>query len=57
MLLELNTHANDSETYALADFELAIVAADEAAHAALEALLARRDATQAALPVGWRTEH
>jgi len=57
MLLELNTRADDSETYALAVFELAIAAADEAAQAALEALLARRDATEAALPVGWRTEH
>ena len=47
--LELNTRADDAETYALAVFELAIAAADEAAQAALEALLARRDATSAAL--------
>jgi hypothetical protein len=51
-LLELNSRADDSETYALAVFELAIAAADEASQAALEALLARRDATEAALPAG-----
>jgi hypothetical protein len=51
-LLGLNSRANDAETYALAVFELAIAAADEAAQAALEALLARRDATSAALPPG-----
>jgi hypothetical protein len=55
-LLELNTRADDSETYAVAAFELAIAAADEAAEAALEALLARRDATEAALPSGWVAE-
>src|SRR5215212_8080203 len=33
-LLELNNRADDSETYALAVFELAIAAADEAAQAA-----------------------
>ncbi|ACL58757.1 hypothetical protein [Methylobacterium nodulans] len=48
--LKLNTRADDAEAYALAVFELAIAAADEAAQAALEALLARRDATAAALP-------
>jgi hypothetical protein len=48
--LELNTRADDAETYALAVFELAVAAADEAAQSALEALLARRDATGAALP-------
>jgi hypothetical protein len=48
--LKLNARADDAETYALAVFDLAIAAADEAAHAALEALLARRDATAAALP-------
>lgn len=52
-LLELKSRADDAEIYALAAFELAIAAADEAAQAALEALLARRDATGAALSVGW----
>jgi|SoiMethySBSTD1v2_1073268.scaffolds.fasta_scaffold1380437_1 hypothetical protein len=56
-LLELNNRADDAETYALAVFELAIAAADEAASAALEALLARRDATSAALPVSGRQAH
>jgi hypothetical protein len=51
--LELNTRADDAETYALAVFDLVIAAADEASQAALEALLARRDATTAALPPGW----
>jgi len=47
--LRLDERADDAETYALAVFDLAIAAADEAAQAALEALLARRDATNAAL--------
>jgi len=47
--LELNKRADDAEVFALAVFDLAIAAADEAAQAALEALLARRDATSAAL--------
>ena len=51
-LLGLNSRADDAEAYALAVFDLAIAAADEAAQAALEALLARRDATSAALPIG-----
>ena len=51
-LLGLNSRADDAEAYALAVFDLAIAAADEAAQAALEALLARRDATGAALPIG-----
>jgi hypothetical protein len=51
--LQLNRRADDAETYALAVFDLAIAAADEATQAALEALLARRDATSAALPAGW----
>lgn len=46
--LRLAERADDAETYALAVFDLAIAAADEAAQAALEALLARRDATNAA---------
>ena len=46
---ELEERADDAQTYALAVFDLAIAAADEAAQAALEALLARRDATGAAL--------
>jgi len=50
--LKLNTRADDAEAYALAVFDLAIGAADEASQAALEALLARRDATAAALPPG-----
>lgn len=53
--LELNTRADDAETYALAVFELAVAAADEAAQAAFEALLARRDAAGAALPCGWKS--
>ena len=51
-LLGLNSRADDAEAYALAVFDLAIAAADEAAQAALEALLAGRDATGAALPIG-----
>ena len=37
-------------------FELAAAAADEAAQAALQALLARNDANLAALPPGWADE-
>lgn len=48
--LGLNERADSAEEYAVATFELAIAAADEAAQAALEALLARDDATRAALP-------
>jgi DNA-binding transcriptional MerR regulator len=47
----LNSRADDAEAYAVAVFELAAAAADEAAHAALEALLARNDANGAALPI------
>lgn len=48
--LDLNERADNVEEYALAAFDLAIAAADEAAQAAFEALLARDDATRAALP-------
>ena len=54
--LELNERADDAETYALAAFELAVAAADEAAEAALEALLARSDATGAALTTRWTAD-
>ncbi len=47
--LRLDERADDAETYALAVFDLAIAAADEAAQVPLEALLVRRDATSAAL--------
>ena len=40
----MRTRADDAEGYAIAAFELAVAAADEAAQAALEALLARDDA-------------
>jgi hypothetical protein len=46
----LNTRADDAEAYAVAVFDLAAAAADEAAQAALQALLARNDANVAALP-------
>jgi hypothetical protein len=46
----LNIRADDAEAYAGAVFELAAAAADEAAQAALQALLARNDANVAALP-------
>ena len=39
----LSLRADDAEGYAVAAFELAVAAADEAAQAALEALLARDD--------------
>ena len=41
---QLGMRADDAEGYAIAAFELAVAAADEAAQAALEALLARDDA-------------
>jgi hypothetical protein len=49
----LNTRADDAEAYAGAVFSLAAAAADEATQAALQALLARNDATVAALPDDW----
>ncbi len=49
----LNGRADDAEAYAVAVFDLAAAAADEAAQAALEALLARNDANVAALPENW----
>ena len=52
----LNTRADDAEAYAGAVFALAAAAADEAAQAALEALLARNDANRAALPEAWVSE-
>ena len=53
---QLNSRADDTEAYAIAVFELAAAAADEAAQAALQALLARNDANLAALPPGWADE-
>jgi hypothetical protein len=47
---ELAARADDAEAYALAVFELAMAAVDEAAKAALQALLARGDAACAAVP-------
>ena len=47
---ELNRRADDAEAYALAVFELAEAAADEAAQAGLEALLARNDANKIGPP-------
>jgi hypothetical protein len=49
----LNSRADDAEAYAEAVFDLAAAAADGAAQAALEALLARNDANVAALPENW----
>ena len=46
----LETSADDAEAYAIAVFELAAAAADEAALAVLQAILARNDADAAALP-------
>jgi hypothetical protein len=46
----LAKRADDAEAYAVAVFELAAAAADEAVQAALQALLARQDADMAALP-------
>ncbi len=54
-LSRLEARADDVEGYATAVFELAVAAADEAAQAALEALLARKDAELAAFRQG-RTE-
>jgi hypothetical protein len=48
-LLRLEVRADDVEGYAVAVFELAVAAADEASQAALEALLARNDADMARL--------
>jgi hypothetical protein len=45
----LEVRADDAEAYAIAVFELAAAAADEATLAALQALLARNDADVAAL--------
>ena len=53
---ELNRRADDAEAYAIAVFELAEAAADEAAQAGLQALLARNDANLASLPPGWADE-
>ena len=47
-LLEVRAH--DAEEYAIAVFELAAAAADEATLAVLQALLARNDADAVALP-------
>jgi hypothetical protein len=46
----LEARADDAEAYTIAVFELAAAAADEAALAVLQALLARNDADAAALP-------
>jgi hypothetical protein len=46
----LEARADDAEEYAIAVFELAAAAADEATLAVLQALLARNDADAAALP-------
>jgi hypothetical protein len=46
----LEAHADDAEAYAIAVFELAAAAADEATLAVLQALLARNDADIVALP-------
>jgi hypothetical protein len=48
-VLRLNERADDAEAYSAAVFELAAAAVDEAAQAALEALLARNDVNVAAL--------
>jgi hypothetical protein len=50
---QLNSRADDAEAYAIAVFDLAAAAADEAAQAALQALLARNDANLASLPAGF----
>jgi hypothetical protein len=50
---QLNSRADDAEAYAVAVFDLAAAAADEAAQAALQALLARNDASLASLPEGF----
>jgi hypothetical protein len=46
----LEARADDAEAYAIAVFELATAAADEATLAVLQALLARNDADAASLP-------
>ncbi len=46
---QLEARADDAETYAIAVFELAAAAADEATLAVLQALLARNDADIVAL--------
>jgi hypothetical protein len=46
----LEARAEDAEAYAIAVFELAAAAADEAALAVLQAILARNDADAAVLP-------
>jgi hypothetical protein len=48
--LELEARADDAETYAIAVFELAAAAADEATVAVLQALLGRNDADVVAQP-------
>src|SRR5829696_2461936 len=53
---QLNNRADDTEAYAIAVFELAAAAADEASQAALQALLARNDDNLASLPPGWGDE-
>jgi hypothetical protein len=53
MKIEHAPVAREAEKGAGAVFDLAAAAADEAAHAALEALLARNDANLAAMPEGW----
>jgi hypothetical protein len=45
--------AAPTQAFAIAVFELAAAAADEAAQAALQALLARNDANLASLPPAW----
>jgi len=47
---QLEARADDAEAYAIAIFELAAAAVDEATLAVLQALLARNDADVAALP-------
>ena len=53
---QLNSRADDTEAFAIAVFELAAAAADEAAQAALQALLVRNDANLASLPPAWADE-
>ena len=49
----LNSRADDAEAYAVAVFDLAAAAGEEAAQAALQAMLARNDANLASLPEGF----
>jgi hypothetical protein len=51
--LNLNDYADRAELHAEEAFELAISAADRATKAAMEAVLARSDATLASLPAGY----